>query len=197
MNREYSCSSILLVDIVDVSGFHLCIEDMPYTMVSVSPCISFYPTNLYQVDGFLKYEPREGFQNNEALQSTMMVMSRAHSFGLSLGINMYINTKILSPGTLHTNFIYGSHFICYIPINSLHQFYDFHAIFYDRIEVWLEGSCSEKFPMNYQYDIFNMVDRFLLVLIFPTFRQLLLQVLLLISCDEHVFASLELHGWIH
>jgi hypothetical protein len=123
----------------------------PYTMVGASPCISFDPTNLSQVDGCLKYEPREACQDNEALRSTPMVMSGPHSFGLSSRINKYINTNILSPSTLHADFIHGSHLVCYFPINSLHQFYDSHAIFYDRIEAWLEGSYSDKFPMNYHY----------------------------------------------
>jgi hypothetical protein len=85
INRESSCSSIPLVEIVDVSGFHHCLEDISYTMVDASPCISFDFTNLSQVDGCLKYESREAFQDNEALRSTPMVMSGPHSFGLSSG----------------------------------------------------------------------------------------------------------------
>jgi hypothetical protein len=39
INRESSCSSIPLVEIVGVSSFHHCIEDISYTMVDASPCI--------------------------------------------------------------------------------------------------------------------------------------------------------------
>jgi hypothetical protein len=93
--------------------------------------------------------------------------------------------------------MHGSHLVCYFPLNSPHQFDDSHAIFYDRIEEWLEGTYSDKFPMNYYYDIFNMLDRLVHVLIFPTFTLFFLQVLLLIFYDEHVFTVLELHGWLH
>jgi hypothetical protein len=145
----------------------------------------------------LKYESREACQDNEALWSTPMVMSSPHSFGLSSKINKFTSTNILSPSTLHTNFMHGSHSVCYFLVDSLHQFYDSNAIFYDRIEAWLEGSYSTRFPMNYHYDIFNMVNRVFDVLIFPTFTLLFLQVLLLIFCHEHMFVGLGLHGWIH
>jgi hypothetical protein len=124
-------------------------------------------------------------------------MPGPHSFGLSSGINKYISTNILSPSTLHANSIHGSQLVCYFSVNSLHQFSYSHAIFYDRIEAWLEGSYLAKFPMNYHCDIFYMVDRLFHVLIFPTFSLFLLQVPILIFCDEHMFAGLELHGWIH
>jgi hypothetical protein len=179
INKEYSCSSISLVEIVDVSGFQHCLKYFPYTMVGASPYISFHSTNLAQVVGFLKYESMEVCQDNEALQSTLMVMTSPHYFGLYLGINKFIITKTLSPSTLHTYFIHSSHFLCYFPMNSLHQFYVSHGRFYDRIESWLEGYYSDRFPMNYHYDIFNMVDRVFYVLIFHTFNLFLFQVLLL------------------
>jgi hypothetical protein len=53
INRESSCSSIPLVEIVDISGFHHFLGDMFYIMVGANPCISFDPTNLSQVDGCL------------------------------------------------------------------------------------------------------------------------------------------------
>jgi hypothetical protein len=146
-------------------------------------------TNLSQVDGYLKYESREAFQDNEALRSTPMVMSGPHSFGLSSGINNFISMKILSPSTLHMNSMHGSHLVCYFPLNSLHQFYDSNARFYDRIEAWLERSYLDRFPMNYQYDIFNMVDRVYHVLIFPTFSLFLFQALSLIFCLEHMLQA--------
>jgi hypothetical protein len=102
INRESSCSSIPLVDIVDTSGSHHCLEIISHTMVGASPCISFDSTNLSQVDGYLKYESREACQDNEALRSTPMVMSGPHSFGLSSGINNFISMNILSPSTLYT-----------------------------------------------------------------------------------------------
>jgi hypothetical protein len=86
-------------------------------MVDTSPCISFDFTNLSQVDGCLKYESMEACQDNEALQSTSMVMSYPHSFGLSSGINNFISMNILSPSTLYTNSIHGSHLVCYFPLN--------------------------------------------------------------------------------
>jgi hypothetical protein len=54
INRESSCSSIPLVDIVDTSGFHHCLEDFSYTMVGTSPCISFDSTSLSQVRWLLE-----------------------------------------------------------------------------------------------------------------------------------------------
>jgi hypothetical protein len=134
INRESTCSSIPSVDIVDISGFHHCLEDISYTMVDAILCISFNFTNLSQFDCFLKYESREDCQDNEALRSTQMVMSGPHSFGLYLGINKFNNTKIPSPRTPHTYFMHGSHSVCYFPIDSFHQFYDSNDRFYDRIE---------------------------------------------------------------
>jgi hypothetical protein len=87
--------------------------------------------------------------------------------------------------------MHGSDLACYFPLNALHQLYDIHEIFYYRIEAWLGGYYSDNFPMNYQYAIFNMVDRVVHVLIFPTFSLFLLQVLLLCFRDEHVFTRLE------
>jgi hypothetical protein len=85
INREFNCSISLLVEIVDVRYFHHCLEDISYTMVDASPCISSYFINLSQVDGFLKYESRKDFQYNEALLSTPMVMSSPDSFGCLQG----------------------------------------------------------------------------------------------------------------
>jgi hypothetical protein len=59
IKRKSSYSDNPLDEIVDVSVFHHCLKDMSYTMVSASPCISFDPANLSQVDGFSKYEPGE------------------------------------------------------------------------------------------------------------------------------------------
>jgi hypothetical protein len=47
---------------------------MPCTMVGSNLYISFDSTNVSQVHGFFKYEPREAFQDNEELRSTSMVM---------------------------------------------------------------------------------------------------------------------------
>jgi hypothetical protein len=96
INRDYSCSSNPLVEIVDISGFNHCFEDMSYTMVGTSSCILFDSTNLSQGDGCLKYESREAFQDNEVLRSTPMVMLGTHYFGSSSRINKYIKKKILS-----------------------------------------------------------------------------------------------------
>jgi hypothetical protein len=188
-------SSRPLVDIVNFSGFHHCLKDIPYTMVSVNPCISFDHTNLSQFDGFLKYELIEACQDYEALLSTPMVMSYTHYFGLSSRINNYINTNILSPSVLHADFIHGSHLVYYFLVNFLHQFYDSHARFYDIIEALLEESYLAKFPMTYHYHIFNRVYRVFNDLFFSIFSLFLLHVLLPICCDKHVFSSLELHGW--
>jgi len=67
INRESPCSNIPLVGIFYVSGFHHCLKKMSYTMAGASSCISIDSTNLSQVDGCLKYEPREAYQDNEAL----------------------------------------------------------------------------------------------------------------------------------
>jgi hypothetical protein len=124
-------------------------------------------------------------------------MSGPHSFGLSSRINNFISMKIPSPSTLYTNSIHGSHLICYFPLNSLHQFYDSNARSHDRIEAWLERSYLDRFPMNYHCHISNIVDRVYHVLIFPIFTLFLFQDLFLIFCHEHVFAGLELQGWLH
>jgi hypothetical protein len=101
INSESSCSSIPLMDIIDTSGSHHCLEITSHTMVDASLCRSFVSTNLSQVDGYLKCESREACQDNEALRSMPMVMSGPYSFGLSSGINNFISMKILSPSTLH------------------------------------------------------------------------------------------------
>jgi hypothetical protein len=126
-----------------------------------------------------------------------MIMSGPHSFELSSGINKYIRKNILSPSTLHAYFIHGSHLVCYSPIKSLHHFYVSHGRFFDRIESCWEGSYTTKFPMNCHCNMFDIVGRIFHVLIFPTFSLFLLQVLLLFFFYEHVFASLELHRWLH
>jgi hypothetical protein len=109
INRESCCTSNQLVEIDDISGYHHGISDMPYTVVEDSPCILFDSTNSSQVVGYLKYEPREAFQDNEALWSRPMVMSGPHYFSLSSGINDNINTKTLPQGTFHADFIHDSH----------------------------------------------------------------------------------------
>jgi hypothetical protein len=149
INSESSCSSIPLMDIIDTSGSHHCLEITSHTMVDASLCRSFVSTNLSQVNGYLKCESREACQDNEALWSMSMVMSGPYSFGLSSGINNFISMNILSPRTLHTYSMHDSHLVCYFPLNSLHQFYDSHGTFYDRIEAWLERSYLDRFPMNY------------------------------------------------
>jgi hypothetical protein len=145
----------------------------------------------------LKYESKETFQDNEAIQSTPMVMSYPHYFGLSSRINKFIFTNILSPSTPHTNSMHVSHLVCYFPLKSLHQFYVSYGRFYDKIESWSDGSYSTNVPINYYYHLFNMVNRFFGVLIFPTFCLSLLQILLLIFCHKHLFLGLGLHGWLH
>jgi hypothetical protein len=65
--------------------------------------------------------------------------------------------------------MHGSHLVCYLIVESLHQFYYINAIFYDRIEAWLKGSYLDRFPMNYNYVLFNMVNKVFGVLIFPSF----------------------------
>jgi hypothetical protein len=64
INSEDYFSSIPISNIVDVSGFHHCIEYLYYTMVGTSPCMSFHSTSICQVDGFLKYETQEACQEN-------------------------------------------------------------------------------------------------------------------------------------
>jgi hypothetical protein len=195
-SRACSYSSIPLVNIIDSSGVHHCLEDFSYTMVGTSPCISFDSTSLSQVGGFLKYESREALQDNEALWSMPMVMSDPHSLGLSSGINNYISMKILSLTIQHTYYMHNSHFIYHFSMNFLHQFYGSNGIFYDIFEAWLEELYSSNVPMNYCIDIFNMVNRFYHSLIFPTFTLFLFQVLFLIFYDEHAYAILRLYKWI-
>jgi hypothetical protein len=137
INSGSSCSSIPLMDIIDTSGSHLSLEITSHTMVDASLCRSFVSTNLPQVNGYLKCESREAFQDNEELWSMMMVISGPYYFGLSLAINNFISSKILSPRTPHTYSTHNFHLVCYFPLNSLHQFYDSHGRFYDRIEIWL------------------------------------------------------------
>ena len=80
-------------------------------MVGTSPCISFNSTSLSQVDGFLKYEPKETCQENEALWSTLMVISGPRSLGFPFGVKKYTNRTTLSPSTLHMNSMHDSHSI--------------------------------------------------------------------------------------
>jgi hypothetical protein len=117
----------------------------------------------------LKYESKEACQDHEALRSKPMVMSFPHSFDLSSWINKFISTKILSPRTLHTYSIHGSHLVCYFLVHSLHQLYVINGIFYDIIEAWLEESYSYNVPMNYHNDIFNIVQKVFQFLTLPTF----------------------------
>ena len=81
-------------------------------------------------------------------------------------------------------------------MNSPHKFYENHSIFYEIIDAWLEGYYLGIFTMNNNHDILGMMDRVCNDLIFGIFCLLLLQFLLLII-NEHLFASLEFHGWIH
>jgi hypothetical protein len=157
-------------------------------MVGTSPYISFDSTSLSQVDNFLKYEIEEACKDNGALQSTPMVMLGLRSLGLYFLVNKFINMDILSPSKLYTNFMHNSHLICLFPVNHVHQLYDSNVRFHDRIEAWMERFYLDIFPMNYHYEIFNMVNKVFDVLIFPIFSLLLLQVLLLIFCLEHMHA---------
>jgi len=167
INSEASYSSSPIVNIVDASGFRRCLEDLSYTMVGTSPCISFNSTSLSQVDGCLKYDPWEACQDNEALWSTPTAMLGPHSLGLSFRVNMFTSFTTLSPTTLHMNSMHGFHLVCYFPLNSLIQFYGSNGRFYDIFEAWLEESYSSNVPMNDCIDIFNMVNRFYHALIFP------------------------------
>jgi hypothetical protein len=172
----------------------ICLEITSHTMVDASLCRSFVSTNLSQVNGYLKCESREAFQDNEALRSMSMVMSGPYSFGLSSRINNFINSNILSLRTPHTYSMHDSHLVCYFPLNSLHQFYDSHGRFYDRIETWLERYYLDRIPMSYHCHMFNMVNIFYHALIFPTFILSLFQVLCLIFCLEHMYVGLGLQG---
>jgi hypothetical protein len=78
-------------------------------MVGPSPHISFDLTSLSQVDGCLKYEFGEAFQDKEALRSTPMVMVGPHYFVLYSRIKNFITKKIPSPSTLYKNSIHGPH----------------------------------------------------------------------------------------
>jgi hypothetical protein len=121
-------------------------------------------------------------------------MSSPHSFGLSSRVNKYSSTRILSPSTLHIDSMHGSHLVCYFLVNSLHHFYVSHGRFYDRIEASLEESYSTNVLMTYCCHIYNTVDRFYQVIIFPTSSLFLFQVQLLIFYNEHVCACLGLYG---
>jgi len=105
-----------------------------------------------------------------------------------------ISTKILSPKTPHMYYMHGSHLVCYFPLKSLHQFYDSHGIFYDRIETWLERSYLDRIPMSYHCHMFNTVNIFYHALIFTTFILSLFQVLCLIFCLEHMYVGFRLQG---
>jgi hypothetical protein len=196
-NRESSCSSVPLVNIFYSSGFHHCLEDLSYTTMGTSSCISFNSTSPSQVDGCLKYDPQEAYQDNEALRYTPMVMLSPRSLGLSFGVNKFTSIVTLSPSTLHMNSMHGSQSICYFLLNSLHKFYGSNGSFHDRFEAWLEESYSSNVPMNYCIDIFNMVNGFDHALIFPNFTLFLFQILFLIFYDEHACASLGLYRWLH
>jgi hypothetical protein len=71
-------------------------------------------------------------------------------------------------------------------------FCDVRCKFYDKIEAWLEGCYLSMGPMNYNTDIFHMMGRGLLDLIFLIFGLLLLQFTLVIFY-EHDILGLELH----
>jgi len=166
---------------------------MTYTMGEESPCILVDSTNSSQVVRHVNYEPSETCQNIEALHFALMVMSGPHYFSSSLRINDNIGTKTFPQGTFHEYFMHGSFEVYYSLVNSLHQFYDSHCIFYDRNEVWLEGSYSYRFFMNNINVIFCMMDRGLQNLI----SSLLLLLFQLLIFYEHVIVGLELHGCIH
>jgi hypothetical protein len=82
-NKESCCCSNQLVEIEankcnetnNVSGFHLYIDDISSRMVRNSKFTSFSHNIPSQVVGYVKYDPRETFQNNEALWFRPMVMS--------------------------------------------------------------------------------------------------------------------------
>jgi hypothetical protein len=79
---------------------------------------SMFPSN-YQYHlssqhvGYVKCGPREIFLDNEALWFQPMVMSGSHCLSSTPGMNDATHTETLSQGTLHTNFIYGSHQVCH------------------------------------------------------------------------------------
>jgi len=108
-NRDSFCTSIQLVEIDDISGFHHSLNDIPYTMVEDNPCILAYPTNSSQLFGYVNYEPMEACQDNEALRYQPMVMSVSHYFEFSSRINHNINVETLTQGTFHVYSIHGSH----------------------------------------------------------------------------------------
>jgi hypothetical protein len=68
--------------------------------------------------GYVKCGPRETCLDNEALQFWSMVMSGSHYLALTPGMNDTTHTETLPQGTLHANFIYGSHQVCHSFSNS-------------------------------------------------------------------------------
>ena len=140
ISREASCSINHVPIIVDTSGYHHCFEIIYHALVETSPCRSFVSTNLSQVDGYLRYESKEACWDNEALWSMSMVMPGPYYFVLFSRKNKFISMKTLSPRTLYIKSMHVSHLACYFPSNAFHQLYDRSAIFYDRIEAWLDRS---------------------------------------------------------
>jgi len=86
---------------------------------------------MHIIVGYLRNDAREAFQENEALWSRSMIMLGPHYFCMYSRSNDYINTKTLSQSMFQGSLVYGPHQLCYSPMNSLHQFYDFHCRFYD------------------------------------------------------------------
>jgi hypothetical protein len=177
INREACYCSNKMVEIetnkcnetTNFSGFHLYIDHISSTMVRNSKFTSFGHNIPSQVASYVKYDPRETFQDNEALWFRSMVMLGYHYFEFSYVIEDNINTKTLSQGTFHAYFIHDSMKVCYFPVNSLHQFYDNHCRFYDRIEERLERSYLARFLIYNNYEFFGMMDRDLYNLISSSF----------------------------
>jgi hypothetical protein len=165
---------------------------------SFSQC--FPPTIIYHFSshrvGYVKCGLGETFLDIEALRFQLMVMSGSHCLSSTLGLNNTTHNENRSQGTLQVNFIYGSHYICHSFSISFQQSYVNHCNFYDGIESWLEESYMSTFTMNNNAAKFNMLGKYFLESILPTFDPSQLH-FLQSTFDENVVACLELLDWIH
>jgi len=139
INRESCCKSRQLVEIDDISVCHHITNDMPYIMMEDSPCILFDPTNSSQVVNWCELWAEGCLPRQWGTLVSGDGYVKVSLFWLPSGISDNISTKTLSQSTFHADFIHDSMKVCYLPTNSLRQFYDTHRRFYNRIEVWLEG----------------------------------------------------------
>jgi len=64
-----------------------------------------------QQAGHVKCGSRESCLDGKALQFPLIVMSGSHYLDLSSGMNDATHIETLTQGTLHANFIYGSHHV--------------------------------------------------------------------------------------